>query len=94
MAKDYSNLKEIIDRDAAKVVSYAKGFQVHSAKDEQALVEIASTLQALSSRVDEIEEAHQRRLKMMRDLMDKVSELETGHEKFAESFKRKVSLAE
>jgi hypothetical protein len=91
--KDVSGLRSIIDRDAAKIVSYAKTFEVHSAKDEQALVEIASTLEALSVRVDEIEEAHQLRLKMMRDLMQKLNELESGHQQFAESFKRKT-LAE
>lgn len=92
--KDVSGLRSIIDKDAAKIVNYAKSFEIHSAKDEQALVEIASTLQALSARVDEIEEAHQHRMKMMHDLMQKVNELESGHQQFAESFKRKITSTE
>ncbi len=84
-------IKDKISKEAEHIVGYVSGFDSHSAKDEQALAEILSMLTGISTAIVKIEDSHQRRIKLSRELESTLSEMETDSKKFADKYGKKVS---
>ena len=78
----------LIEKEAEYIINYVRGFRVHTAKDETALAEILSMLNNLHMTVDRIEEAHQRRIILMEEMMKTVSAMEDEQKQFVEKHKK------
>lgn len=76
--------KEKISQEIDSILRYVSGFEVHSAKDMQALVDIQSMLSNVNAAVVKIEESHQRRIHLTMELSKALKEIETESTKFAE----------
>lgn len=79
-------LKEMIGGEAEQIVAYAGRFEVHSAKDEQALSDILSMLKNINAAIVKIEESHQKRLHLANELAKALDEMEMDSKKFAEKY--------
>jgi len=84
-------LKEKIGKEAEHIAAYVGSFEVHSAKDEQALADILSMLNNTSAAIVRIEESHQKRIQLAKELAKALEEMETDSKKFAEKHGKKVS---
>jgi hypothetical protein len=82
--KDARAYKEMISKEVDSILQYVSSFEVYSAKDMQALVDIQSMLTGVSEAVVKIEESHQRRIHLTKELSKALSEIETESSKFAE----------
>ncbi len=82
-------IKENIDAEAEQISAYAGSFQAHSAKDEQALADILSMLKNINAEIARIEEAHQKRIRLAKELAQALNEMETDSKKFAEKHGKK-----
>jgi hypothetical protein len=80
--------KEIIGKEVDSILRYVSSFEAHSAKDLQALADIHSLLAGVNTAIVKIEESHQRRLHLTRELSKALSEIETESTKFAEKHKK------
>jgi hypothetical protein len=76
--------KEKISKEIDSILRYVGGFEVHSAKDMQALVDIQSMLSNVNAAVVKIEESHQRRIHLTMELSKTLKEIEAENTKFAE----------
>lgn len=76
-------IKTAIEEYVNEITRYVNNFEVKSAKDEQALSDILSMVKGISDRIDSIEAAHQKRIKLAQELEAKLAELETGLNEFA-----------
>jgi hypothetical protein len=83
--------KEKISKEVDSILQYVSSFEVHSAKDLQALAEIQSMLEGVNATLVKIEESHQRRIALTQELTRALSEIETESSKFADKHKNKVS---
>jgi hypothetical protein len=81
--------KEKISREIDGILRYVSDFEVHSAKDLQALVDIQSMLSNVNAAVVKIEESHQRRIHLTKELTKALNEIETESTKFAERHGKK-----
>ncbi len=77
--------KTAIGEYVTEIVRYVEGFEVRSAKDEQALSEILSMVKDVSARIGEIEAAHQKRIVLTKELEARLAELETFTGQFGKS---------
>ena len=82
--------KEKISKEVDSILRYVSSFEVHSAKDLQALANIQSMLEGITATIVKIEESHQRRIHLTKELSKALSEIETESTKFAEKHKNKV----
>lgn len=85
-----SEYKERIGRQIDDILRYVSGFEVHSAKDLQALADIQSMLEGVNAALIKIEESHQRRIQLMSELSRALEEMELESKKFAERHGKKV----
>ncbi|MGA9141343.1 MAG: hypothetical protein WBZ29_14040 [Methanocella sp.] len=85
------DIKEKIGIEAEQIVAYAGSFEVHSAKDEQALVDILAMLTNASAAIAKIEESHRKRIQLAKDLAKALDEMETDSKKFAEKHGKTLS---
>jgi hypothetical protein len=83
--------KEKISKEVDSILRYVSSFEVQSAKDLQALAEIQSMLAGVSATIVRIEESHQRRIHLTKELSKALGEIETESMKFAEKHKKKVA---
>lgn len=79
-------LKEMIGGEAEQIVAYTGSFEAHSAKDEQALSDILSMLKNINAAIVKIEESHQKRLHLAKELAKALDEMEMDSKKFAEKY--------
>ncbi len=84
-------LKEKIGKEAEHIVAYVGSFEVHSAKDEQALADILSMLKNINASIVKIEASHQKRIQLAKELAKALDEMETDSKKFAEKHGKKTS---
>lgn len=89
--ENVKELKEIIGSEAQQIIAYADSFESHSAKDEQALTDILSMLKNINAAIVRIEESHQKRLQLSRELARALEEMEMDSKKFAEKHGKKTS---
>ncbi len=82
--------KEKISQEIDSILHYVSGFEVHSAKDLQALADIQSMLAGVNAAVVKIEESHQRRIHLMKELSKTLGEIESESTKFADKHRKKV----
>jgi hypothetical protein len=82
--------KEKISKEVDNILHYVSSFEVCSAKDLQALADIHSMLAGVNAAVIKIEESHQRRLHLMKELSKALGEIETESTKFAEKHRNKA----
>jgi methyl-accepting chemotaxis protein len=75
--------KTAIEEYINEITRYVNNFEVKSAKDEQALSDILLMVKGISERIDSIEAAHQKRIKLTQELESKLAELETVVNEFA-----------
>lgn len=80
--------RDLIEKEAEFIVQYVKNFQVLSAKDDAAIREILVELTDLHVRIDGIEEAHQRRIILMREMAKTIDAMEEDHKQFATKYKK------
>jgi hypothetical protein len=85
-AREY---KEMINSEVDSILRYVSNFEVCSAKDLQALADIQSMLAGVSAAVVKIEESHQRRIHLTKELSKALSEIESESTKFAEKHGKK-----
>jgi hypothetical protein len=81
--------KEKISEEIDNILRYVSSFEVHSAKDMQALADIQSMLSNVNAAVVKIEESHQRRIHLTMELSKTLNEIESESTKFAEKHKKK-----
>ena len=77
-------IKGKIAGELEQIGRYVGGFAPQSAKDEQALADILSMVSGVNAEIGKIEEAHQRRLHLTRELAKALSEMEKDASQFAE----------
>jgi hypothetical protein len=82
--------KENISKEIDNILHYVSSFEVYSAKDLQALADIQSMLAGVSAAIIKIEESHQRRIHLTKELSKALSEIETESSRFAEKHSKKV----
>jgi methyl-accepting chemotaxis protein len=82
--------KENIGKEAEHIVGYIGSFEVHSAKDEQALADILSMLKNINASIVKIEASHQKRIQLAKELAKALDEMETDSKKFAEKHGKKA----
>jgi hypothetical protein len=87
--KKSGDYKEQIFKEANYVIDYVGGFEVHSARDEQALAEILSMLAGVRAAIERIEASHQRRIELMGELARTLGEMENQHQAFADRLGKK-----
>lgn len=84
-----SENKEKIGQELEHIGQYVSGFHPQSAKDEQALADILSMLAGVSAEIAKIEEAHQRRKHLTKELSKALAEMEKDTTQFAEKHGKK-----
>jgi hypothetical protein len=84
-------IKEKIGKEAEQIVAYVGSFEVHSAKDEQALADILSMLTNISAAIAKIEESHRKRIQLAKELAKALDEMEIDSKKFAEKHGKTLS---
>jgi hypothetical protein len=89
--KGVKEYKEKISKEVDSILRYVGSFEVHSAKDLQALADIQSMLAGVNATVVRIEESHQRRIHLTQELSKALKEIETESTKFADKHRKKVT---
>ncbi|MGE5556930.1 MAG: hypothetical protein ACM3QV_00200 [Caulobacteraceae bacterium] len=79
--------KTSIAQNISYIDEYIRGFEIYSAKDEQALMEISNMINGVVTRISEIDAAQKKRIALTNEIMKTLEELETSYKKFAESRK-------
>ncbi len=69
---------------------FVNSFEVYMVKDEQALGEINEMAGGMMQRVNEIGQAHKKRIYLLGELNRTYRELEASHTKFAEKIQDKL----
>ena len=87
--KGASEYKEMISKEIDGILRYVASFEVCSAKDLQALADVQSMLAGVSAAVVKIEESHQRRIHLTKELSKALGEIESESAKFAEKHGKK-----
>jgi hypothetical protein len=87
-AKKTAENRNLIEKEAEFIVKYVKDFQIYSAKDDAAIREILIELTDLHVRIDRIEESHQRRIILMREMAKTINAMEEDHKQFATKYKQ------
>lgn len=80
--------RNIIEKEAEYIVRYVKGFEVFSARDEAAMSEILTAMNNLHAKIDSIEESHQKRIILMKEMAKTVNAMEEDHKQFASKHKK------
>jgi hypothetical protein len=80
--------KERISKEVDSILRYVGNFEAQSARDLQALADIHSMLAGVNAAIVKIEESHQRRIHLTKELSKALSEIETESSKFAEKHKK------
>lgn len=75
--------KTTITEQIVDITRYVENFDVQSAKDEQALYDILGMVKDVSTKINVIEAAHQKRIKLTQELESKLAELESDFNRFA-----------
>ena len=78
----------MIEKEAEYIVKYVKSFEVFSARDEAAIGEILAMMNNAHAAIDRIEEAHQKRIVLMREMAKTISAMEDDHKQFASKHKK------
>ncbi len=86
---DAKGYKEKIGEELDSILRYVSSFEIYSAKDLQALADIQSMLAGVNAAVLKIEESHQRRIHLMKELSKTLGEIESESTKFAEKHGKK-----
>lgn len=88
--KGVKEYKEMISKEVEGILRYISSFEVHSAKDLQALTEVYTMLTGVSAAIVKIEESHQRRIHLTSELTRALDDIESQSAKFAEKYAKNL----
>lgn len=80
--------RSLIVKETEFINQYVQGFTSYSAKDEAAIGEILTMLTKVHHEIGRIEDAHQKRIVLMNEMLKTVKAMEDDHQQFAEKHKK------
>ncbi len=84
MKTSVKETQEKIAQELDQISRYVSGFEALSARDGQALADILSMLASVNAAIVKIEESHQKRIHLAKELAKSLAEMEDGVRQFAE----------